>query len=145
MSTTNGTRCLERIQDSPRVITAALTTRRAVVNFLLEYQPETIWLVGSGWEGSFSLEDTVCAGAIIHELMDQAHLTLKDVAQNDETVAAVALFLQWRDQLPELMRYASHGQRLLRLHNLEDLDYCAQLDILDIVPIQQEKGVLVKH
>ncbi|MEL7511027.1 MAG: 2-phosphosulfolactate phosphatase, partial [Cyanobacteria bacterium J06554_3] len=61
MSTTNGTRCLQRIQDTPLVLTAALTTRQATVNYLLEHQPDTVWLVGSGWEGEYSLEDTVCA------------------------------------------------------------------------------------
>ena len=51
MSTTNGTRCLHRIQKVEMVITAALTTRQAVVDFLLKHQPEQVWLVGSGWEG----------------------------------------------------------------------------------------------
>ena len=36
----------------------------AVVKYLQEHQPKTVWLLGSGWEGGYSLEDTVCAGAI---------------------------------------------------------------------------------
>lgn len=142
MSTTNGTRCLERIQHAPTVITGAFTTRRAVVNFLLEHQPETVWIVGSGWEGSYSLEDTACAGAIIHGLIAETGQTFKDLAGNDAAIAAVSLYLQWQDQLLDLMHYASHGQRLLRLANDEDLKYCVQLDALDVVPIQQEKGIL---
>ena len=43
------------------------------------------------------------------------------------------------------MEVASHGQRLLRLKRNEDLKYCAQTDILDVVPIQKEPGVLGKH
>ena len=74
MSTTNGTRCLQRIQDAPIVLTAALTTRQAVVDYLKQHQPSTVWLVGSGWEGDYSLEDTVCAGAIIQQLMAQNQL-----------------------------------------------------------------------
>lgn len=144
MSTTNGTRCLERIQHTPVVITAALTTRQAVVDFLLNHNPETVWLVGSGWEGTYSLEDTVCAGAIIHGIIAATGQTFKDLAGNDATVAAVSLYLQWQDQLLDLMHYASHGQRLLRLENEADLKYCAQLDVLDVVPIQREPGVLVR-
>ena len=41
MSTTNGTRCLHRLQKAPVVITAALTTRQAVVDFVIKHQPET--------------------------------------------------------------------------------------------------------
>lgn len=143
MSTTNGTRCLQRIQAAPTVITAALTTRQAVVDFLIQHQPQTVWLVGSGWEGSYSLEDTVCAGAIAHQLALKQSLDLKEIAGNDATIAAVSLYQQWQDSLLDLMHCASHGQRLLRLNQEADLKYCAQLDVLELVPIQAEPGVLV--
>jgi 2-phosphosulfolactate phosphatase len=143
MTTTNGTRCLKRIEQAPIVITAALTTRQAVVDFLLKQNPETVWLVGSGWEGTYSLEDTVCAGAIIHGYMTTTGTTFGDLAGNDAAIAAVSLYLQWQDQLLELMHHASHGQRLLKLQNDADLKYCAQLDVLNVVPIQKEAGVLM--
>ncbi|MEO1621857.1 MAG: 2-phosphosulfolactate phosphatase family protein [Cyanobacteria bacterium J06632_3] len=143
MSTTNGTRCLQRIESAPIVLTAALTTRKAVVNYLLEQQPETVWLVGSGWEGDYSLEDTVCAGAIIQQALEQGSLTYTDLIGNDAALASVSLYLQWRTKLPELLYQASHGQRLLRKNNTVDIDYCAQLDILDIVPKQASPGILV--
>ena len=143
MSTTNGTRCLQRIQDAPLVLTAALTTRQATVKYLLDRQPDTVWLVGSGWEGDYALEDTVCAGAIIHSAMDKAQLSYKAIAGNDAAIAAVSLYLHWQTQLPELMYQASHGQRLLHKNNTADIDYCAQLDILDVVPIQQSPGILI--
>lgn len=143
MSTTNGTRCLQRIQAAPLVMTAALTTRRAVVDRLLAKQPETVWLVGSGWEGTYSLEDTVCAGAIIHSLMAKSGQSFVDCTGNDSAVSAVALYEQWQDRMVELMRIATHGQRLLGLNNTADLDYCAQMDVMDIVPEQSQPGVLV--
>lgn len=139
ISTTNGTRCLERIQTVSTVLTAAMINRAAVVNHLLAKQPETVWIVGSGWEGAFSLEDTVCAGAIAHSLSTQL---AADLAGNDEVVAAIALFSRWKDNLLELFHQASHGKRLLRLDCHEDLEYCAQLDSIDILPMQREPGVL---
>ncbi len=142
MSTTNGTRCLQRIQDAPLVLTAALTTRQAVVNYLLKHRPNTVWLVGSGWEGEYSLEDTVCAGAIIQFVIEQADLDLS-VIGNDSALASVSLYRQWQTELTQLLHHASHGQRLLRKNNTADIDYCAQLDTLDIVPIQQSPGILV--
>ncbi|MBN3899019.1 MAG: 2-phosphosulfolactate phosphatase family protein [Nostoc sp. NOS(2021)] len=142
ISTTNGTRALQRIQDSPNVLAAALINRAAVVQFLQELQPETVWIVGSGWEGSFSLEDTVCAGAIAHSLLQQTTLSAEELAGNDEVISAIALYSQWQDNLLGLLHQASHGQRLLRLDCQEDLKYCSQTDILDVLPIQQETGVL---
>ncbi|NEQ53819.1 MAG: 2-phosphosulfolactate phosphatase [Leptolyngbya sp. SIO3F4] len=99
MSTTNGTRCLQRIQAAPMVMTAALTTRRAVVDKLLAKQPETVWLVGSGWEGTNSLEDTVCAGAVIHSLMEATGQSFQNCTGNDSAVAAGSLYEQWCDRM----------------------------------------------
>lgn len=144
ITTTNGTRALQCIQNAPVVLAAALINRQAVVKYVLTQQPETLWLVGSGWEGSFSLEDTVCAGAIAHSLHTQLNCSLEELAGNDEVIGAIALYSQWQDQFLELFHHASHGKRLLRLDCHDDLKYCAQMDILDVLPIQKEPGVLVK-
>lgn len=145
ISTTNGTRALQCIENTPVVLTAALVNRQAAVQYLLAHQPETTWLVGSGWEGSFSLEDTVCAGAIAHSLVEQSGYSLDELVGNDEVVDAIALYSQWQNKLLEMFHHASHGKRLLRLNGHEDLKYCAQTDILEVLPIQKEPGVLVKN
>jgi len=145
ISTTNGTRALQCVQDAPVVLAAALVNRQAAVQYILDQQPETVWLVGSGWEGSFSLEDTTCAGAIAHSLLAQLNCSLDELAGNDEVIDAIALYSQWKDDLLGMFQHASHGKRLLRLDCHEDLKYCAQTDRLDILPIQKEPGVLVKN
>ena len=143
ISTTNGTRALQCIQAAPTVLAAALINRQAVVNHLLEQKPETVWVVGSGWEGSFSLEDTVCAGAIVHGLQAGLGCSLEELTGNDEVIGAVSLYRQWQDDLLGLFHHASHGQRLLKLACHEDLKYCSQTDTLPTLPIQREPGVLV--
>lgn len=145
ISTTNGTRALQTVQASPTVLAAALINRQAVVNYLLKHRPETVWIVGAGWEGSFSLEDTVCAGAIVHSLLEELNVTLEEVSGNDEVVGAVALYQQWKENLLGLFHHAEHGKRLLRLNCHEDLKYCSLTDVLDVLPIQREVGVLVKN
>jgi len=144
ISTTNGTRALQCVQNAPVVLAAAFVNRLAAVQYVLAQQPETLWLVGSGWEGKFSLEDTACAGAIAYSLLEKLNCPLDELAGNDEVISAIALYSQWKDQLLELFNHASHGKRLLRLICQEDLKYCAQTDILDVLPIQKELGVLVK-
>ncbi len=145
ISTTNGTRALQRIQKAKVVLTAALINRQALVQYLMTHQPETVWIVGSGWQGSYSLEDTVCAGAIAQNLLAELTWSAPISEVNDEVHAAIALYRQWQEQLLELMQQASHGKRLIGLNCYEDLKYCAQLDILNVLPIQREPGVLVKH
>jgi 2-phosphosulfolactate phosphatase len=139
ISTTNGTRTLQRIAGAKTVLAAALINRAAVVEYLWKLQPETVWIVGSGWEGSYALEDTVCAGAIAYSLQEK--LQVEDLAGNDETVAAISLYLQWQNDLVGLLRVASHGQRLLRLDCDTDIQYCAALDNVQAIPIRTEPGV----
>lgn len=144
LTTTNGTRALQRVEQADTVITAAQINRQASVNYLLEKRPETVWLVGSGWQGTYSVEDTACAGAMIDSLLQQTGISLLDIAGNDEVIGALALYNQWQDNLLEVFRQCSHGQRLLNLDCDADIEYCSRTDIMDIVPIQKEPGVLVK-
>ncbi|WP_315876305.1 2-phosphosulfolactate phosphatase [Acaryochloris sp. 'Moss Beach'] len=145
LSTTNGTRCSESVRNASKVIMASLTNRQAVVNYLATKNPGTVWLVASGWEGSYSLEDTVCAGAIIDGILASGKTPLSKLAGNDEAIAAVSLFRQWQDQLPELLASASHGQRLLKMRGKADVNYCSQLDVLDTLPIQKGLGTFVQR
>ena len=143
MSTTNGTRALDRVRTAPLLFTAALVNRTAVAQRLLEYRPEHIWMVGSGWEGAYSLEDSLAAGALAAALLEGSGMGLLELAGNDETCAAHALWQQWKDQPEALLRLASHGQRLQRLGDHDaDLACCAAIDSLTVVPSQQESGVL---
>lgn len=145
ISTTNGTRALSCVRAASTVLAAALINRKSVVDYLLDKRPETVWIVGSGWEGSFALEDTVCAGAIAHSLLAGLGISMDELAGNDEVIGAIALYRQWQDRLVDLLKHASHGKRLLRLDCQDDLRYCAQIDSLDVLPLQREPGVLVKH
>ncbi len=138
LSTTNGTRALNRVEAAPLVITAAQVNRQAAVDFLQAQQPETVWLLGSGWEGAYSLEDTACAGAIAQPFYAQDPSCLG----NDETLGAIALYQQWQHDLVGLFQQASHGQRMLGLGLDADLRYCAETDTLPALPLQSEPGVL---
>jgi 2-phosphosulfolactate phosphatase len=142
ISTTNGTRTLERVQAAKIVLAAALVNREAIVDYVISQQPNTVWMVGSGWEGDYSLEDTVCAGAIADSIITKLDVPVAEVAGNDELVASIALYRQWKDNLLDLFYLASHGQRLVKLACFDDLKFCATPDTLNIVPIQTSLGVL---
>jgi 2-phosphosulfolactate phosphatase len=144
MSTTNGTRSLAAVQAVPLLITACLGNRTAVARRLVEAGAERVWIVGSGWEGDYSLEDSLAAGAVVSAAMELAvapHLAVS--CGNDEALAALALWQQWRHDTETCLRAASHGQRLIGIGN-HDADFvcCAAVDNLTIVPVQTQPGVL---
>jgi 2-phosphosulfolactate phosphatase len=144
MSTTNGTRSLAAVQAVPLLMTACLGNRTAVARRLVEAGAERVWIVGSGWEGDYSLEDSLAAGAVMSAAMELAvapHLGVS--CGNDEALAALALWQQWRHDTETCLRAASHGQRLIGIGN-HDADFacCAAVDNLEIVPVQTQPGVL---
>ncbi len=136
LSTTNGTRALQRVSHARQVLTVAFVNLGIIAEFVQKYQPQTLWIIGSGWEGNFSLEDTACAGALAERLAGVYQFG------NDEAVAAQALYVHWQERLEGLFHHATHGQRLLRLQGETDLAYCAKVDLLRVVPLQQEPGIL---
>lgn len=141
MSTTNGTRALHRLREVSSLFTLALPNRRAVATRLLKDQPENVFILGSGWEGTYSLEDSLAAGALGAMLVSLGGHQVEVI--NDELMAALALWDRWEDQPEACLRKATHGQRLIRLGD-HDADFrcCAGLDQLDVVPYQKEPGVL---
>ncbi len=144
MSTTNGTRSLAAVREVPLLVTAALPNRSAVARRLLERGCERVWIVGSGWEGDYSLEDSLAAGAVASAAMELAVAPHVGVScGNDEMLAALALWQRWRLDTETCLRAASHGQRLQGLGDHDaDFSCCAAVDSLEIVPIQAEPGVL---
>ena len=145
MSTTNGTRSLAAVKPVPLLVTACLPNRTAVARRLLEANAQRVWIVGSGWEGDYSLEDSLAAGAVIEAATEAAAATSSGVVStgNDEALAALALWQQWRHDPEACLRAASHGQRLIGIGN-HDADFacCAAVDSLELVPVQAEPGVL---
>ena len=145
LTTTNGTRALQRVAEASTVITAAQINRQSVVDYLSTTKPETVWLVGSGWQGTYSIEDTACGGAIIDSIIKQNNSSLSEIVGNDEAIGAFSLYKQWENNLLEMFEYSLHGKRLLGLDCQDDLEYCSRTDIMDILPIQKDTGVLVKR
>jgi 2-phosphosulfolactate phosphatase len=144
MSTTNGTRSLEAVKAVPLLVTACLPNRTAVARRLIERECQRVWIVGSGWEGDYSLEDSLAAGAVVSAALELAvspHVGVR--CANDEALAALALWQQWHTDTETCLRAASHGQRLIGIGN-HDADFacCASVDNLTIVPTQTSPGVL---
>ncbi|WP_036902743.1 MULTISPECIES: 2-phosphosulfolactate phosphatase family protein [Prochlorococcus] len=141
MSTTNGTRSLSRLKEVPSLYTMSLINRKAVADQLLSKKPEEVYLLGSGWEGSYSLEDSLAAGSLASYLLEKDSINVNIL--NDELNSALSLWAYWKNDLEGCLRKATHGQRLERLGNHDD-DFatCSALDKIEVVPSQKEPGVL---
>ena len=141
MSTTNGTKSLQKVQHAKHLFAMCLPNREAVAQKIISLKSENVLILGSGWEGSYSLEDSLAAGALASYLVLNCDLDVNIV--NDELQAALALWNLWKDDILKCLKTATHGKRLTSLGNYEmDFKCCSELDCLDIVPAQFEKGVI---
>ena len=141
MSTTNGTKSLQKVQNAKHLFAMGLPNRKTVAEKIISLQSENVLILGSGWEGSYSLEDSLAAGALASYLETKCDFEVSII--NDELQASMALWDFWKDDILKCLKTSTHGKRLTSLGDYEeDFICCSQLDCLDIVPAQVEKGVI---
>mgnify|MGYP001166596459 CR=1 FL=1 len=141
MSTTNGTKSLKKVQNVKYLFAMALPNRKVVAERIMSLNKKNVIILGSGWEGSYSLEDSLAAGALASYLKENANCEVN--ISNDELEAALALWNIWKNDILGCLKTATHGKRLTSLGDYEnDFKCCSELDCLDIVPTQVERGVI---
>jgi 2-phosphosulfolactate phosphatase len=135
LTTTNGTRALlEAARDGASVYCGALLNRRAVARALLAGHTGDVLLVCAGNEGTLSLEDLLCAGAIVAALgRDGAAIEPSDAAR-----AAMSLFEGHAKRLTTAIASGTHARALRDAGFAADVAACAELDVLDVVPVYRE-------
>ncbi len=141
MSTTNGTRSLKKVQNVEYLFAMALPNRKAVADRIMSLNKKNVLILGSGWEGSYSLEDSLAAGALASYIQEK--FSFKVNISNDELQASLALWNVWNKDILKCLKIATHGKRLTSLGDYEDdFKCCSELDCLDVVPTQVERGVI---
>ncbi len=141
MSTTNGTKSLKKVQNVEHLFAMALSNRKAVAERIISLNKKNVLILGSGWEGTYSLEDSLAAGALALYIKENFNSEVNII--NDELQASLALWNFWRNDILKCLKTATHGKRLTSLGDYEDdFKCCSALDCLDIVPTQVERGVI---
>ena len=133
LTTTNGTRALQACGAAERVLVGSFLNLRATVDRLAQVEGELVFAC-SGREGGFCTEDTVFAGACVAGL---AEAQLTDAAET-----AKILYQTHSEDLLGMLRNCYHGRYLASIGLGEDLEFCAQIDRVDIVPRLVDETVI---
>src|SRR5262245_4807821 len=119
-STTNGTRTiLETASRADEVLLGSLLNLNAVAAAARE-RGEDVMIVCAGFQGQFALDDAYCAGRIVQ---------LLGAEPSDSAKAADAIAGAWPDAHEALLARTDGPPGLE-----EDIAFCAQVGILDVVP-----------
>jgi len=131
LRTTNGTRAFHLVSSGKEVLVGSFFNIEATAERCLTSGRDLL-IFPSGDEGRSSLEDTVCGGMIIDLILKKRP---QDIVLTDASQAAHILFKRFEGNLVEAFRLSHHGNVLIRLGREDDLPYCAQTNIIDLVPI----------
>ena len=130
LTTTNGTKAFHSVSSGREVMAGSFFNIGAIGGRCLDLSQDLL-IFPSGDEGRFSLEDTVCGGMLIDRILNKGKglVSLTDASQS-----ALILYQRFKENLVETFRLSTHGRDLIERGFEEDLAYCAQIDITDIIP-----------
>lgn len=135
-NTTNGTRAIARTALAENVWVGSFLNLSSVVNALKDVDNEVI-LVCAGWKSRLSLEDMLCAGNIIYDLMEG---TLP-VDASDGAKMAFVLYERFRNNISEVIKASNHAIRLSKITGPDDAEFCSQISIMNVLPVLKD-GIL---
>lgn len=132
ITTTNGTKALTNSKQAKWVLIGAFLNAGAIAKKVVEISNKEqigISFVLAGEEDRFSLEDFVCAGAIIERFpKNYAHFS-------DETLAAMCAFKQIRSNLCDNIAKGEHAKHLIELGFIRDIEFSCQIDVTTVIPL----------
>ncbi|EJO5347489.1 2-phosphosulfolactate phosphatase family protein [Clostridium botulinum] len=137
LSTTNGTRAINNSFNAKTILISALINSKATANVINKLNEDLI-IVNSGTYGEFSIDDFICSGYLI----DCLYNIKKDLHLSDIAKTAHYIYMNNKD-IDSFVEKATHYIRLKSLNLEQDLKYCFQKDIINVVP-QYKDGCIVK-
>jgi len=134
ITTTNGTKAISKSSAANKIYIGALLNAKAVSSKAIKNERDII-IVNAGTNGVFSMDDFITGGAIIDELLSEQEYELTDIAKT-----ALVIYRGHRD-IKSYVKGAAHYKILVDLGLEEDIDYCLQKDLFNIVP-EYKDGII---
>lgn len=135
MTTSNGTRAINKALKATSIYIGSMLNGRAVAKAAAEDNRDIV-IVCSGTAGKFSLDDFICAGKIIYDMVGTRELDMDDFA--------CGAYMAYRDNKDDILSYvgmAKHYKYLVSIGYEEDIKYCFTEDLTDVVPCYFEGSI----
>ncbi len=140
LTTTNGTRAFHSVSSANQIFIGSFLNIGAVSKRCLEVDRDILIFL-SGNKGSFSLEDTVCAGMLIDLILKNGDRLFN---LTDASYDALFLYQRFEGNILGAFHLSQHGKDLFQVGGGDDLIFCAQTDITEVVPLFKD-GVIRTH
>jgi 2-phosphosulfolactate phosphatase len=140
LTTTNGTRVIQKASEAKHVLAGAFLNAQACAMAALELN-ENLTILCAGTNDIFSWEDGLCAGLIVHELQKVKNIPFQI---NDLGFCMQSSYLEEQSNLLQALLQSANGIKLYHLGFEADITYCAKVNITDYVPFLLN-GLLLPH
>ncbi len=134
LTTTNGTRAIEMAKKNSEVIVIGSFLNISALSKWLVGQKKNVIILCSGWKGRINLEDSLFAGALTKELIQDGTYSMEHDVE-DSALIAMHLFEMAQKDPEKLLKVSSHRRRLARLNLKEDIRFCLTLNTTNKIPI----------
>jgi 2-phosphosulfolactate phosphatase len=138
-STTNGTGIIKLASAACTIVIGSFLNISALTEWLTRQEKDVV-LFCAGWKNRFSLEDTVCAGAMAERLMKSSFFS----TICDSTHAAMDLWAMAKDDLHGYIEKAAQRSRLRDKGLDECIGFCLTPDFTEKIPLIKN-GILVDN
>jgi len=127
LTTTNGTFAIQQAKQADQIVLGSFLNLTSICNWLAA-QDKDVLLLCSGWKNKFNLEDTLFAGAVVHQIKKSfSHFC-------DAAIAAEDLYLLAKSDLRAYLFKSSHSQRLKELNIENDIQFCLKQECCQAIP-----------
>ena len=137
-STTNGTQAIHQASTGRQVLIGAWLNLSALARYIRS-EGKDLLVLCAGWKNKFNLEDTLFAGALAKQvLQEEGFYTICDA-----TLGAIDLFeAADKDMLGYIEKVAQRHR--LKKNNLDDvIGYCHETDRTDLIPVLEENSLVL--
>lgn len=140
--TTNGSVAMAKCRYARSMAVGAFVNMSALIEYIRGLNMDVLLLCAGRppATGAFSLEDSVCTGMIVHSLLN--HQAGGDVVLTDASQAALSLYKSFGRSVKKMLKNTDHGKYLIEIGFSKDIDFCAEVDAIPIVPVLS--GTVIK-
>jgi 2-phosphosulfolactate phosphatase len=141
--TTNGSVAMAKSRYARTLAVGSFINLTATTDFIRNEHKDFLFICAGRANsiGNFSLEDVVCAGMMIQNLLKVDSL---EVELSDSAKAAHALSKSFGRSILKMLKTSEHGKYLIEIGFAEDLKICAKVDSVPVLPILSGNVIKLK-
>lgn len=139
LNTTNGTVAVDRAREAEHLLIGCFLNAQSIVKAIQKIGLD-LTIICAGHKRRVALEDTLCAGLILHELWENE----EPEYVSDTARIAYTQYVNDQSHLIDSVRACNHAQNLIDKGFGEDVDYCLQLDSIPVVPYYKDSRLVLE-